>query len=156
MLQTHFKTLNNYKRSALPSKLKLDRNPKHIYTMSPPPPSEEPTLPDPLPGVQNTLFRLSRKLNKKHLPVDRQKESLLFDRLPQEIRKIIWQYALSGKIIEFKEHGTLKRKRLAGYAFRGMIYKWRTEIQMDDGASRLLSRPDLRHGTALLKTCRLV
>ena len=114
--------------------------------MSPTPPSEEPTLPDPLPGVQNTLFKLSRKLNKEHVPVDRQQQSLLFNRLPQEIRKIIWQYALSGKIIEFKEH----RKRLAGYIFRGMIYKWRTVIQMDDGASRVSSRPNLRHGTALL------
>ena len=128
--------------------------------MSPPPPSEEPTLPDPLPGVQNTLFKLSRELNGEHLPVDRQQQSLLFDRLPPEIRNIIWQYALSGKIIEFKEHGILKSKRLAGYTlgytFRGMIYKWRTVIQMDDGASRVSSRPNLRHGTALLKTCRLV
>ena len=124
--------------------------------MSPPPPSEEPTLPNPLPGVQNTLFKLSRKLNEEHLAVDRQQQSLLFDRLPQEIRKIIWQYALSGKMIECKEHGPLVRSRLVGYTFYEIRDEWRTIIQIDDGAPRFAPRPNLRHGTALLKTCRLV
>lgn len=124
--------------------------------MSLPRPSEEPTLPDTLPGVQNTLFKLSRKLNEEHLPVDRQEQSFLFDRLPQAIRKIIWQYALSGKTIDFEEHGPIKIKRLFGYPLYLRKDEWRTIIYMDDGAPPLLSRPNLRHGTALLKTCRLV
>ena len=143
--------------------------------MSPPPP---PVSEVPRPGVQNTLFKLSEKLNEKDLPVDGQQQSLLgrlskkfkekdlpvdgqqqslLIQLPQEVRTIIWQYALSGNKIEFQEHGYLvSTRRLLGYPFRRFGYEWRTIIQEDDGASYVSRGLNVRHGTSLLKTCRLM
>ena len=172
VLQPQRATFNKYKMSALPAKLRLDKFPKHIYTMSPPPP---PVI---LPGVQNTLFELSKSLNEKDLPVDGQQQSLLgrlskkvsekhlpvhgqkqssLIRLPQEVRTMIWQYALSGKKIEFEEHEYIaSTRRLLGYPFHCFGSEWRTIIQEDDGASLLSRELNVRHGTSLLKTCRLM
>ena len=104
VLQPHFKTPNKYKRSALLSKLKLDRVLKHISTMASPLPSEAPTLLVPRLGIKNALFKSAKKFfkpNKEYLIMGQQQSPLI--RLPPEIRIIIWQYVLGGNEIVFRK-----------------------------------------------------
>ena len=64
--------------------------------MSSPPPSKASTLPVSPLGIKNALIKSSKKVNKEHLLVDQQQQSILIQ-LPQKISKIIWQYVIGGK-----------------------------------------------------------
>lgn len=119
-------------------------------------PSEALTLPVPRLGIRNALLKSSKIVNEEHLLVNEQQQSILIQ-LPRDIRKLIWQYVLGGKRVEFKLEQWIRAKRFArctwGYAYG---CEWRTMIQTDDGPCSSMWRPNLRHVTSLLKTCRLV
>ena len=165
MLQPHFVTLNRYKRSALLSKPKLNRIPKHISTMSSPPPSEASTFPVTLLRIKNALFKSSKKANKEpnqqesNQQEPNQQEQSRLIQLPGEIREIIWHYVLGGKKIELQKESILREQRFWGckYTLPCLEDRWRTTTQMDDGSCLIDPfLPILRHDTGLLRTCRLV
>ncbi len=146
MLQPHLETLKRHKRPALPSHLKLDKILKRISTMSSPSPSEAPTLPVPPLRIKNVS---SEKVNKEHLPMDRQQSTLM--QLPLKVRTIIWQYVLGGRKIEPRAIPFNTGKRIVPY-----VYKWRTTIRMEDDRWCDPWMPPPRCFACLLRTCRLV
>ena len=76
--------------------------------MSSPPPSETSTLPVTISSIKNALFKSSKKANKEP---NRQEQSILIQKLSQEIRKIIWQYMIGGNKIELEEEKILRVQR---------------------------------------------
>ena len=158
-LQPHFTTPNQYKRSALSSQLKLDRIPKHILTMSSPLPSEAPTLPVPQSGSKNALSILSKKFSKPHeeYVINDQKESTLIQKLPPQVRTIIWQHLIGGKrttlrIIRYPRTKLFSRCKLHTWMSCDYQCVWRAIFQ--GGDDRWWPYP--RHLTSLLRTCRLM
>ena len=120
-----------------------------------PQPSKAHTLPVTSLDIKNALSKSSKELDKEHLLVDQQQQSILIQ-LPPNIRKIIWKYVLGGMRIGLKEFSISGSLRLPGYTLLYPISKWRTIIQMDDGLYFDFFKPNLRHVTGLLKTCRLM
>ena len=83
----------------------------------------------------------------------------MIQKLPQEIRKIIWRYMIGGNKIELEEEKILRVERfwLSKRTFPWQEYRWHSTIQTDDGSNHIdRFVPRLENVSGLVKTCRLL
>ena len=124
--------------------------------MSSPPPSETSTLPVTLSSFKNALIKSSKKAKKEP---NQQEQSILIQKLPPKIRKIIWQYMIGGNKINLEDETILRMQRFWPFKYKlpQPEFRWRSTIQTDDGSNHIDQfLPRLENVSALVKTCRLL
>ncbi|KAK0508044.1 hypothetical protein JMJ35_009933 [Cladonia borealis] len=125
------------------------------------PTTDAPTLPVPQSGSKNALSILSKKLSKPHeeYVINEQKDSTLIQKLPPQVRTIIWEHLIGRKrttlrIIRYPRTKLFSRCKLHTWLSCDYQCVWRAIFQMERGVDRWWPYPS--HLTSLLRTCRLI